>query len=207
MLAMLVTATPTSAVVIDYLVGDIDSFGGVVPNDNRSASELTATNGAQYTDLFTTLAGVNFNNLLNFQPLNVTFDIDRFASINSIEVSMFTARMQNNFPTSLSTGAGDNLLFDGNYIEGYFDGIDQNGGFAGVIAESGLVIGNIAAQFFGDAIDEQVVVGIAMNSVSASPNGGILNLDRPNGEPPAFDYFQLTAEYSSSDPDWETTLD
>jgi hypothetical protein len=198
-----VLSSPVLGTTITYLVGDEDGFGGAFPADNRSAEEAASTNGAQLTDFSETgfgtfaFAGIGdpvfVNGVLTPAPgqansLFVTFDIDLFETIDSIIVSMFTLGIQDN-PFTSATGGGDQLLFDGALVDGYFNGIDQDG-FP--IGTSGLVTNAISDSLFDNALDGEVVLKILLNSTVAFPDGSIIiNIDNPNGEPAAFDFFKL----------------
>lgn len=173
--AVLSVAGAANAATFDYIIGDIDNFGGANSGDNRSGAEFSATDGAQFTDRLSTGVGESL------ETVNLSFNIDNFASISSMTLGVFSLGLQSNDTTvGNNVFVEDGVTFEGSLLTEFFNGVDQ--GPSG----SGLTTGSISSSLFSKALDGQADFSILMNSRSGTGS--------PTGEPVAFDYFTLSID-------------
>lgn len=149
-LTLSVFALTSNASVITTTAGDIDNLGGAInsgdtsflgPFDNRSASELAATNGAQYTDwsfytFGTTLANTNF-----------VFDYALDGDIVSAQLVAGMGGIQSQ---------NDSLFLDGALLSNIFP--EQ-----GAYGYDGAIVWDIDATFFNQLVDNSATFTFNFN--------------------------------------------
>lgn len=149
LISSLLFAGISQAAVVESLVGDIDFLGGantststsfLGPFDNRSAAELAATDGAQFTDNATFTFGTSYTNGI------FSHSYSAFSSITSATWELGIGGLQSN---------NDALYLDGTLIASLGQLPDQGA--------QGYGIYSIALTQFSSLLDGLVVFDLDLN--------------------------------------------
>ncbi len=154
---------------VTFTIGDNDNFS------SQSAAEAAATNGAQFTDLSASGFGTSL------KTIPVVFNFTPFSSITSAVFSVRSLGIQTNDTNPATSSFGeDGLKLDGVLVPEFFAGVEQGGTGIGTVSQV------LASSFFSSLADGNAIFTILMNSKAGTST--------PNGEPVAFDFFELTIE-------------
>ena len=180
-----IVGTAKADMIIDT-VGDDDGLGGhtgavdggtIVGGvfDNRSAAELGATDGSQFTDRSTD----QFGSLLDFIDFNHTFAAPTTA-ITSVTLEFGVAGIQSNDNNPLTKLSGEEGLFvDGVLIADAFESLEQGAAGYNVFSVT------LPSTVFGQFVDGNAVIRIDSNSFGGnSPPGGT--------DPAYYDFSRIT---------------
>lgn len=158
-----------SANAFTFTIGDVDEFA------NQSTAEAAATNGAQFTDKSSSGRGA----IETVVP--ITFNFAPFSVITSATFTVRSRGIQSNDtnPSTFSLGE-DGLTLDGALVSEFFAGVNP-GQFG-----TATTTGSLNSSLFAALADGSAVFTILMNSFAGT---GVAN-----GEPVAFDFFELNIE-------------
>lgn len=178
-----------NAIMITDIVGDKDGLGqgivdgGTVPTvtfDNRSAGEIAATDGSQFTDQGTSIFGMT----LDFVDFTHVFAAP-VGSISSVSIEFGLGGMQSNDNNPLTKGSlEDGLFIDGILVADAFEPLNQGADGFDIFS----VV--IPVSLFSLFEDGQAVVRIDSNSCGGTcPTGGT--------SPIWYDYSEITITTAS----------
>ncbi len=165
--AIVLMAASTNAFTYSDMIGDNDGYGygvadgAVLPEwvfDNRSAAELAATNGAQFTDYES-----------NQFVLDATFDFAPFA-LSDIISATFTIDVTGIQTTDFGQSR---LWFDGIEVADAFAGVEQgvygSGVFDFAVDNSYLADGNLDVRYLGGDVDATGVDFVKLTIETRTP--------------------------------------
>ena len=186
-LTLVMAGTADAGVIMDF-VGDADELGGQVIGgtmvndfsafDNRSAAELAATDGAQFTDHGTSINGISEDFVDFIHTFAATTE-----TITSVTVEFGLGGVQSNDNNPMTKGSlEDGLFVDGILIDDAFEPLEQGQDGFGVFSVT------LPSTVFGLFADGMAVIRIDSNSFGGTVIG------TTGTDPIWYDYSKITIE-------------